>query len=639
MKNIAVLFAGLTIKTTYEIIEGIRDCASANNCNIFLFTCARRYDENIKHDIGEYNIFHLPNFQDFDGVILINSSIGTLKMQDAIAEQILKSRIPAVSCERYREGMYNVMIDNKAAMRSVIEHFVDGHGFKRIGFVTGPDDNSEAIDRFEAYKEVLAEHGIELDEQLIYHGDFLGESGVKAGKYFYDYVHPLPEAIACANDVMALGVYSYLERKGVTAPGQISIAGFDDDKSAQYFEPRLTSVAREQYKTGYAAAQKLIDGLKKEELGKTLVLNTQLKRRESCGCQCLDVIDNVRFRRKHFLNEENMARNIQFTMDMAIDLTTVNSMEEFRNVMAQSMSFIKCESFFIVLNKGWMGQAPTVEQYEFKTMTEQYMTEGYKEECELAFGYKKGEILGVSDVNFKKLLSELKADSAGRNVYMFCPLHYRDCCFGYCVIGNCDFPFENMLFYVYLMNIGNALESIKKQEMLRAVIKKLDAMWIYDTLTGLYNRAGFFKFGNQKWEEYRRKNKQIALLFMDVDGLKIVNDTYGHEEGDKLIKTVADTLRKCMHSGDLIMRYGGDEFVIMLEKGSDIYAQEYVDDINESLAIHNRLSKRPYKVSVSIGIHLVDFTENKSLQEAIEQADHDMYIQKKNRKRAKKEDD
>ncbi len=635
MKNIAVLVAGLTISTITEVTDGIRDCIAANNCNAFFFTCERRYEKSIPHDVGEYNIFNLPDFKEFDGVILINSTIGSRKVLSELAEQIVASKVPAVSLEYYREDMYNVMIDNKTAMREIVQHFVVDHNLRRVSFVAGPIDNVEACERMEAYREVLQENHIPLDKSLIFEGDFLKESGKAAAEYFLSLEQGLPEAVICANDVMALGVFSVFEQRGILVPDQVMLSGFDDEPAAKYHEPRLTSVTREQYKSGYMACQKLIKGIRDEDKGAASILKAQMIRRESCGCRCRDVIDNVKFRRRHFQHEEYTERFMQETREMAIELTTVESLSGLRKSLSKYVQDIGCESFYLLLCDEWEGTIHS-DKYDLTDKNEEYLHTGYGDKCSLVFGYVDGKCVDKCDINLHTLLKELSAGEVCRNVFTVSPLHYRDRCFGYCIIGNSFFPFENLLFYTWIMNISNSIETIREQHLLRTMIEKLDSMWIYDNLTGLYNRAGFKKYGGYIWQECIQKKESAMILFLDADGLKCVNDTYGHDEGDCFIKIISGILTSCKHHGEAIMRYGGDEFVVLASDVTMEDAQKYKQRIQTEMDRYNETYKLPYQISASIGVIVINPEDNSKLDEAIEEADRRMYEVKKEKKSHRK---
>lgn len=134
-----------------------------------------------------------------------------------------------------------VLVDNYSGMRSMIEHLIAVLGRKRIAYVSGPFNNSEALERLKAYREVLTSRGLSVDEALIFEGTWTVPSGtravqqlVKSGLHF--------DAIACANDLMAIDALEEVQRQGLTVPFDVVVTGFDDIDAARFSIPQLTTV-------------------------------------------------------------------------------------------------------------------------------------------------------------------------------------------------------------------------------------------------------------------------------------------------------------------------------------------------------------------------------------------------------------
>ncbi len=151
--------------------------------------------------------------------------------------------------------------------------------------------------------------------------------------------------------------------------------------------------------------------------------------------------------------------------------------------------------------------------------------------------------------------------------------------------------------------------------------EQLTYMSFHDGLTDLYNRAYFE-------EELKRLDtkRQLPLSYVtgDIDGLKLINDAFGHKEGDRLLRNCAKILKKCCRAEDIVARYGGDEFSILFPRTSKEYAQEVVDRIRESCLKHKG-SKIP--LSLSIGLATKD-SSSQDLQDIIKSAEDDMYSNK-----------
>lgn len=161
------------------------------------------------------------------------------------------------------------------------------------------------------------------------------------------------------------------------------------------------------------------------------------------------------------------------------------------------------------------------------------------------------------------------------------------------------------------------------------------SMSLIDELTGLHNRRGFLVLAEQQLNTAKRLEKKAALVFIDLDGMKRINDTLGHNEGNLALKEAANVLRMTFRKADIIARLGGDEFVslALLEEseGSDALCQR----LEQNLAQSNAREGRRYQLSLSCGITLHEPSSPASLEELIDEADRLMYEQKKRKKAAR----
>lgn len=170
-----------------------------------------------------------------------------------------------------------------------------------------------------------------------------------------------------------------------------------------------------------------------------------------------------------------------------------------------------------------------------------------------------------------------------------------------------------------------AVRCAAKQYMLQA---ELGSLALTDELTGLYNRRGFQAIADRHLKLARRCGKGLLLFFLDVDGLKQVNDSRGHREGDRVLKSVSVALLKTFRDSDVIARLGGDEFAVLAieasGQGEDTIRQrlcEFLKPKDEQDSVS--------AISVSLGITRYDPRKGVSLEELMAQADAGMYDEKK----------
>ena len=147
-----------------------------------------------------------------------------------------------------------------------------------------------------------------------------------------------------------------------------------------------------------------------------------------------------------------------------------------------------------------------------------------------------------------------------------------------------------------------------------------------DELTGVNNRRGFFEVATEAFEAERAVEGEVAIAFVDVDGLKRVNASLGHETGSELIATVASALASCAREGDVVGRLGGDEFALLRPTGA-----ASADDLRAEIA--DALAKgaevRSYPVAATIGVALERAHVAPSLDALIDAADRDMYAHRR----------
>lgn len=170
------------------------------------------------------------------------------------------------------------------------------------------------------------------------------------------------------------------------------------------------------------------------------------------------------------------------------------------------------------------------------------------------------------------------------------------------------------------------IQHVKLQEKVRT-------MAVTDELTGLYNRRGFFSLVEKLLQLCKREKKGIFMLYTDLDGLKKINDTFGHKEGDMALIDIADILRNNYRESDIIARIGGDEFVVIPIGTTEDSAKIATSRLQKNIEIHNSEINRSYKLSLSFGIAYYDPENPCSIDELLVQGDKLMYDQKRHKQK------
>lgn len=621
--NIAVVVAGIDEEYQNNIISGINESAREKNINISYFGAYGGLLKSKRFDVGEYSIYNLINFEEFDGAVLMTNTICDPETKERVIKRVTESGIPAVvfDCSDYPQ-LYNVSINNSSAMADITEHVIEKHGARVVNFISGPMSNPEATDRYNAFLGVMEKHGIPVEKDRVFFGEFRSMDGIQAIEEFLESGLSLPDAFICANDAMALTAVSTLEKAGYKVPDDVIVTGFDYTYVARNFCPSLTSVKRPLVDMGYKAVETISDIIDGKNPPKNIYLDSSAVFSESCGCKS-DASDDYReYKKRTFRKTQSINSGITMLNKFTAGLAETEEIDEMIDVLNKFIEELDCDKFCLCLTEDWLdsfGDAIQSESDYASYMTAPLIWEkGERREC----GF-----FASSDMFPEPL-------TTGGNINYFLPLHFRDCCLGYYIITNSDFPVYSLLCHNLTMNLSNSLENVRKLIHLRKTMDELNRLYVIDPLCNIYNRNGFINLADSKFRECAEKKQKVMLTFIDMDGLKFINDNYGHNEGDFAIQRLAGVIQECCLNG-ICARFGGDEFVVFSFNVTESDEEKFKRRFNAKIDNINSIIKKPYTLSASVGSVVAVAGEDITLYSVIKQADERMYEVKKQRKNSR----
>ncbi|MFN2515473.1 MAG: diguanylate cyclase [Pyrinomonadaceae bacterium] len=173
------------------------------------------------------------------------------------------------------------------------------------------------------------------------------------------------------------------------------------------------------------------------------------------------------------------------------------------------------------------------------------------------------------------------------------------------------------------------IQDITERKRAEAAIQTLS---LADELTGLYNRRGFLAFCRQQFNSLHRTNQGVVIVYADLDGLKKINDSFGHKEGDRALVKTAELLKATFRSSDVLGRLGGDEFTALASVEPDGGIEKLILRLEEKFDDYNAQEVSPYKLSISIGVAQLTSDGMQSLEDLMASADLAMYENKRQKK-------
>lgn len=632
-RNIAVLMTALDTDAQANTLKGIEEYAKEHNCNVAVFVWFTGTFEKDKHNSGELNIVNLPDFNLFDGVILFSNALHLANNKERIMELLENVRCPIVTLGCSLGNYPEVRTDNYAAMCELIEHYIVDHSMRKIHFVKGIEGNEDAEDRYRAYEDTLKKHGIPVMQERISQGDFYVTGATRVARELLNSGHPLPEAIVCANDIMAITICDILMENGYRVPEDVVISGYDYTLEGRYHTPRITTVRCRFRQMGFEACRILLDEIDGKEVPAQIQLADEVILEESCGCHGRREKDDIN-KEKQYMNADILQRIfIHHMIVLEKNLTDDTTMEHWQQSLSEFIRQINPTEFYCCVNENFVDNVFMDGGMEQESMDEEERL-AYSEMVNVVLAYQNGVFKKKMPFESKYAFDEIFKNSEKGKLYIFSPLHYQDRNFGYFVFVDSGFPVSNQLYVSWLISMGNSIENMRKQSMLTNAMKRLDDMYVRDSLTGAYNRFGMERYFAELKMKCLMNHTKLQISFIDLDDLKGINDRYGHEEGDRIISTAASILMKKTKKS-YVVRYGGDEFVVMGTVSNEKEIRDYWTAVEAEVVKYNQKNDKKAQLSFSYGYDMFQVEASTYLEECIKVTDEKMYESKKQKKLAR----
>lgn len=643
MRKVLYIVNDCMRKFTYERITGLYRAiqSSGEPINLYVMRSDGYSEFEPEHNRGEYNIFRLPDYSEYDGILLDINSIFDADT-DSYARGVLyaiqaaeASGKPVISMVNDIENFHYVGIDNYDAMQTVIRYLHRELHVTDFWFAMGPTDNYENQERTRGLREYCEENGLPCGEDRFYAESFIIESGIHAFEALRArHGGRIPQAILCANDHIALGICHAAETAGYSVPRDFLVTGFDNTDVASYLTPSITSVDQLCWNMGNACMDALRRIWAGEKLPHRICIPTELVLRETTGHVSDDY--SLRDHITEYISKTASVTDFSYRLSaMQYQLPDCKSIEEIGEALIRCLSVLHCKGVSLVLDSRLFEHERIIEFSDdtgyLRDTTAGMYVDGYSDRMMRVFSWEAEKGICFEQKAVGSTLSAEDCPGPGEN-HLFVPLHFMEHTVGYLSIWDCI----DLVRIKGVSSVANtlvmALRNFFSRRNLSYVNQVLSGISMKDGLTGLYNRLGYHELAYPLYHDVLDRGERLMIAFIDMDGLKAINDTYGHATGDLAIRTAADAIRSRLPDGAIPVRYGGDEFLVLTPARDEHGANELLGEIADVLDRRSREEGIPNGLHFSSGYVLTDTEGLKPLDEYVEQADALMYAEKKRKK-------
>ena len=632
-KVIGVIMSKPSLPYQTGILKGIYSVAFAHNCNVAVFGSAHPRDDEPSHT-GEMSMYRFINYDKLAGVIYIPDAVMYSKRDEVITEPFLKTvrekHIPAVTIDQLYDGIPGYMCNDKPVVKSMISHMIEVHGCKDIAYLSGTAGHPHSVARMEAFREAMEEHGLEVQPNREYFGDFWYTCGEPFCDFLTSAPNGMPEAVVCANGAMAESVYRELKKRGYHIPRDIKLASFEEADSAA---PFITSTNRSTSSVGRAACEGLFKVIEGESVPEVTHVDSDVTDnfQITCGCSTADDFDLLEMCRNtqketstSFFSEYNTMR------DSMVAISTIDDMLWCMDFYTFYLEDFK--GFYLCMCDGWNDPKLLMDEKQKTTDFTPEMILYYTRYYD-----SKGELqkeVGDQGRFPREDMFPLLTDGEGEpKAYVMRSVHFQERLFGLAAITYGDrlqTPID--IFDHWLNDFAMTLEAWRRLSSARFLYSKMQLDAITDEMTGLFNRNGFNNMFPRMLKHAQNAKMNVAVILGDLNGLKYVNDTFGHGEGDEIIKTAANAMKKCEVPGadtENNFRIGGDEYVkVVYGHITEKDIETFRNNMREYLEKYNSTSGKPYKVYIPLGVKFCSGEEARNPDTLLSEADKLMYDEK-----------
>ena len=620
VKKIALVTSASNFERHKHIVKSVHEkLKKLGNYALYVITSYGLYvDKDDIYEKGEASIYTLLREGDFDGCIL-EGNIANQVMLYQFAEILQIRKIPFVTLSFGMEEHPFFIIDGYKACCNLMDHLIKEHHCTRINMAQIIYEDIYCMQAIQAYKDSLEKYGIPVEEDRIVKMPVSIKNGRSLYQIFKERNIDDAEAVLCMHDVFAIGLCLEMQERGVRVPEDLKVCSMARSTNSIIFKPDITGAGTAEKEMSEKACECLVRLMEGEEVPIENYISGEIEYGESCGC--LHKQENPEYERfqELILNKIETGNQVSRMMQFNDSLEEVDSIDKLGKIVKKMLKGIDCDEFILCLNQQTMkyiADEETTITFENSSFFDNIMI------AVTGSSNRTGEIID-RPFSVKNLLPI--AVQAG-DILIFLPVHHKEQVYGYIVFVNEYMPIDTYNYRICHESLGSSMENLHRQMILRKSIKELDELHMRDALTGLHNRFAWNRFSGKYVER-----GEYCVVMLDMDYLKVINDTFGHLAGNNAINITANAIASSVQKNDLVIRCGGDEFMILSHTVDEMYWKNLSEQINQKMAEQVKRQKLPYELGISVGFCICDGTHPITFETCCEKADKAMYENKSQR--------
>ena len=406
---------------TAEMMSGILAQCTLADCNVIVLSAKNNFQEPVTpHNYHEAELFRLAQAPEFDGFLYDRNSFAHQGIRKHIDDLLKRTGKPVMLLDASEVPYFeNTVTHDPEAFELLVEHLIQVHGYRKIYCLTGQKAFTQSAERLEAYCNVMQRHGLYYDESYYAYGDFWRDYPVEYAQRIISGALSKPEAVVCANDVMADALIAALTKAGIRVPEDIAVTGFDGNLEDAQSDVALTTCKKSHAQLGADAVRRLYSILTGRSCRRVPADRSRIQIGRSCGCI------PVRHRTAKSRREQRLLSDHKewfYQSELMFEMMHTETLHEILSVVA-NRAYLICH---------WNQLRIFLTADYLRAARDDRSVPSRKDCCEVLWCDRAGRSSGISDraVKQSEIIADLTQEAQHPTAYYLSPLHMNEQQFG-----------------------------------------------------------------------------------------------------------------------------------------------------------------------------------------------------------------
>jgi len=584
-----------------DFVELLNKEIVSENCKLVVFNSLLSvYDASI-YDVGASSVYNIINYDIIDCLIVFDKGLVNKHNGSEIILKAKEKNIPVILVNAENEGCFCVCDDYKTSYKNLIRHVIKDHNARDTFFMGGYRWDPDTLDRLACYKKALGEENINFDDSMVGYGEFKDTVAAEEIERFIKKRKKAPEAVFCANDIMAMAVCRKLSKMGYTVPEDVIVTGYDGIEEGKYFVPNITTVRRNIEGEAIACANLLREIFTGKTEKRVIKIPYKVIYNESCGCPSEEDFSDYR---------ERMAECMRINRDFSTHES---------DVFAGADKFLMCNSLPEMLDALIDYNLGDKSYMCIRSMLLESLKIMYKSNLDIDFSKEyvilsseSNEEFGLMDDDLKKIIPDAEEWIKDDTVFIVNALYVEDYQYGLYFYKAYDVGFAANRVNRMSRALNLSFGTIYTRMIQKGMQMELEQSVYLDPMTQISNLKGL-----EKWfEDFSKKEENhdttIAMAIFKLDKYKYIYENFGVSQIEEVVNLIAGVFTRNTGRKKFSGRISDDEFVIVDYTG-DLESPETAESIintelNTLLSAvenYNSVKFKDYTIELNVGYTLL----------------------------------